>query len=548
MKKKAWKRIFSSVIAVAVAISMIPAIGSVSGGKIGVETAKAALEDILLQEYTKEVDLTTSIYNGETKQVRIEWAFNATFTSGTYVERVDLETEQIENRGTVKSDYGYNMFYDTSISEGASYMYRLVNGDERSNWSGAIEIPDPRPTGSPRLSLYTVTGKRITLVIRAVNGAASKYDTILQRSFDQRNWKTITTFKAGSDYDDDHYADEIQEDQDKITTVYYRACYKDSTGTGDYSDIFTAKTQKVTIQPLTIDSIQCMTGLMEASISIKNDISTRSDVYTFTVFVDGKKYKDLKMTNANFVTLDIPLYYGKYKTIKVQAYYEYQGKRVYAGKAFTRRLKSAQMKATVLNGATKINSKLVGISWDKVGGAQYYDIYMGKKKVKTVKAPTTYTTVKKKGAAKGKYKVVARLVEKIGKKTTTYTNKALCKKTVKPQANKKVYYKGSKDPTNWAWKCGFSVQSVKLSGSTYTVTGYAINHRYATCKMWKKFTIKVMSGGKVVAKKTYKNYKLNLKGISSGKNSKKITFKIKGKKNKDIFLLGDYSTSASPVW
>ena len=156
------------------------------------------------------------------------------------------------------------------------------------------------------------------------------------------------------------------------------------------------------------------------------------------------------------------------------------------------------MAATKLNGATKINANMASISWDKVNGASYYDIYNGSKKVKTVKGNKTYAVVKKKGAGKGKYKVVARISEKINGKSTTYTNKKKCKKTVTPHKNEKVYYKGAPSSGSWAKKCYFSVQSIKVSGSTYTVTGYAVNRRLFTCNKWRSLTIKIKSNGKVV--------------------------------------------------
>lgn len=57
-------------------------------------------------------------------------------------------------------------------------------------------------------------------------------------------------------------------------------------------------------------------------------------------------------------------------------------------------------------------------------------------------------------------------------------------------------------------------------------------------------TVIIKAGGKTVAKKTYKNYKLNLKG----RKSKKITLKIKGKAGADLYNLGGYSTTATPEW
>ena len=70
-----------------------------------------------------------------------------------------------------------------------------------------------------------------------------------------------------------------------------------------------------------------------------------------------------------------------------------------------------------------------------------------------------------------------------------------------------------------------------MSGRTYTVTGWGKNYsKYTKLKKFKSIKITIYCDGKIVAKKTIKNKKMNLKPQSS----KKLTFKIKGKAGADL--------------
>ena len=190
--------------------------------------------------------------------------------------------------------------------------------------------------------------------------------------------------------------------------------------------------------------------------------------------------------------------------------------------------------------ATKVNAKTAIVSWYNVSDATGYYVYKGKKKIKTVKASAKNVIIKKKGAGKAKYKVVAYA------KANGKTYKSIASKAVKPKAN---VFKRSISPNVRDYElmtCKFIVKSIKLSGKTYTVTGYAMNNRVWTMPKYKKLSISLNVNGKKAFSKTYKNKKV---GVKSGRK-KKMVFKIKGKPNMDlangVLLLSVHGTAVWP--
>lgn len=190
--------------------------------------------------------------------------------------------------------------------------------------------------------------------------------------------------------------------------------------------------------------------------------------------------------------------------------------------------------------ATKVNAKTAIVSWYNVSDATGYYVYKGKKKIKTVKASAKNVIIKKKGAGKAKYKVVAYA------KVNGKTYKSIASKAVKPKAN---VFKRSISPNVSDYElmtCKFIVKSIKLSGKTYTVTGYAMNNRVYNMPKYKKLSISLNVNGKKAFSKTYKNKKV---GVKNGRK-KKLVFKIKGKPNMDlangVLLLSVHGTAVWP--
>ena len=190
--------------------------------------------------------------------------------------------------------------------------------------------------------------------------------------------------------------------------------------------------------------------------------------------------------------------------------------------------------------ATAISSNKVSLKWAGVAGASGYYIYKGSKKIATVKASKRSYTVKKKGAAKSKYKVVP-FIKSGGKAYKSGSNAA------KPAKNV-IKYNRSINPSAHSYcSCDFVVTKVELKGSTYYVTGYAVNNRIFKCNKYSKLTVSMRMGSKKLFSKTYKNMKLNVSPTSS----KKITLKIKGKTGVDLAHASDMiflDVSQTPKW
>ncbi len=474
----------------------------------------------------------------------VELKFSPHIT-GSYVLRTDVSTGEEVKIGELTSDYiGYykdNLSDTNGPKPGATYKYRLSNPAQTlfSGYSSEISIPNPLPEKKPDEIQVSSTDKKFKINIRNNVGLYKTCSLVVEYSKDGTTWAPLKEYAAGT-YDSKLEIEyKVDEEPSVKSKYYFRAYYKNAYGAGPITDPVSWETQIVNIDMMTIDKVTKTEKFLEVDLDIAEDITKMSTAKTFVVYLNGQLFKECKGDGSSHAYVTVPVHYGVEDEIKVQAYGEYDGKRYYSDKSFTIKAKSRPLSKPVINGVAKIDNNTAGISWQKTDGAQFYEIYNGKKLVKTVKGTATYAKIKKKGAGKGKYKVVAGIKETIGSKTTKYT---VSSKTSKPKTNEKKFSDASVG--NWAKKCYFKVTSVKLSGNTYTVTGYAVNKRYFTCNKWNSLSINIKSGGKVVAKKTVKNYALNLKGRAT----KKITFKIKGKKGADLYNLGGYSTSAYPVW
>jgi hypothetical protein len=157
-----------------------------------------------------------------------------------------------------------------------------------------------------------------------------------------------------------------------------------------------------------------------------------------------------------------------------------------------------------------------------VDGVTGYYVFWKNKKVR--KLSKTSFVYKKSGAGKGTYKIVPYLAQS-GK---TFSGPG---KTGKPKKNVIKFSGNSLNPKSYHGEiCKFIVTKVELSGSTYKVTGYAINgSRNSTCEGFESLKITLKQSGKTVARKTVKK-----DFIIKPRSKKKLTFEIKGKSGKDL--------------
>ena len=259
---------------------------------------------------------------------------------------------------------------------------------------------------------------------------------------------------------------------------------------------------------------------------------------TLKLYRNGSLVKTVTTTTSQAEFKDIPVSYGKNDSFKVKIFLKVGSMEIERPDAITFTDTSKKLTSNKVY-ATKFSKNKVRVSWSGVQGAAGYYVYMYSgskgKKIKTLGASKRSYVVSKKNAGKKKYKVIAYY-----KANKSKSNKAT------PKTNKRTWYH-SKNPDSYSYGQGnFVVTKVQLKGKYYYVTGYAINNRiiYKLSK-YKKLSFVLTVNGKVVMKKTYKNKKVNL---GHGK-VKKMTFKIKGKPNKDLVNSQTYiSVGYSPVW
>ena len=197
---------------------------------------------------------------------------------------------------------------------------------------------------------------------------------------------------------------------------------------------------------------------------------------------------------------------------------------------------SKKMTKTKITCATLINDQTVSLHWKKAcKAADGYFIYVNNKRMKTVAGlDKLRCKIKVKNAAKKKFKVVP-YIDMSGKKYRGPASKAK-----KPGANSKKF-KNSIKARDYSYdvSCRYIIKKVTLKGKKYYVEGYIVNTcKYLTALTCKAVSIKITCNGKIVAKKSFKNVKVNLE---PGK-SKKKNFTIKGKSGKDIRAEGGWIT------
>ena len=295
------------------------------------------------------------------------------------------------------------------------------------------------------------------------------------------------------------------------------------------------------VKMLKVDIDTYIIGNVEYYTSSPSDVATVS-VKTLRLIRNGKKYKDVTsftdVSGKKYAGINsVPLSYGAKDTFKLQAIAKVAGvDTVVAEKTFTATSKKMPTNKVY---AIKLSANKVLLRWTKISYATGYKIYMGKKKIKTVKKGTTYkAVVSKKKIGKAKLRVIPYIVS--GGKT--YNGKST---TAKPKANVRNFKKNSLNPKDYEYMTArFIVRKVSLKGKTYTVTGYAVNTRIFALKKFKKLNIKIKSHGKVVANKTFKNYKVKV----SPMGKKKIVLKIKGKANQDIVYGGGWQSNTDDKW
>ena len=240
------------------------------------------------------------------------------------------------------------------------------------------------------------------------------------------------------------------------------------------------------------------------------------------LFKNGTLYETKTIpANTEAIFKSVPVSYGKNDSFKVALYMNVLGEEI-SGPTRSFKLTSEKIANTKVI-ATKISDKKAYLRWSPVSGISGYYVYMGNKVVKTVNAKTTKTMISKKKAGKGKFKVCPFV--KSGKKVYKSSSNV-----AKPKKNQ-IKYKGKLKVKKQGYAtCHFAVTKISLKGKTYTVTGYALNNRMFKVERYKSLNISLKVDGKKAFKKKIKNVKLNIKKYGK----KKITFKIKGKSDKDL--------------
>lgn len=252
------------------------------------------------------------------------------------------------------------------------------------------------------------------------------------------------------------------------------------------------------------------------------------------LFRDGKLVKSQTITGSTATFNGITLPYGKTAKMDVKIYLKFGKLEVEGANYITFNDTAAKLAKNKVY-ATKLSKNKVVVRWSGVAYAAGYYVYMGSKKVKKLGSSKRSYTVSKKNAGKKKFKVIPyyQAYKGTSNKATPKTNKAT--------------WAHSKNPDSYSYgKGNFVVTKVQLKGSYYYVSGFAVNNRiFFKLSKYKKLSFKLYVNNKLVMKKTYRNKKINL---GPGK-IKKMTFKIKGKPNKDLVNLPvSISVSYDPVW
>ena len=323
-----------------------------------------------------------------------------------------------------------------------------------------------------------------------------------------------------------------------------------SSGSGDSSS--SSDAPKLTKPKIT--SFKVKPSVLGATVTVDYDRGTVDDGFGYATTAPQALVEFYRNGKLAYKTVDqyqesctayLKLRYAKKDSFYVKVFNAVGGKKTgTAAKSKTIRKKSAKVGKPTNVRATKISSKQAVVRWSFASGATGYAIYKGSKKFKTVKGNVTKYTVKGSGAGSAKYTIQALVKSKEEKKT--FAGKK--SKAAKPGKNE-ARFSVSTNPRDYSYRtCKFIVTKVSLSGSTYTVTGYAVNNRLFDMVKYRSLQINISTDGATVANKTLKGVRVNVKGGIDG-HSKKMTFKIRGKAGADL-RNGTCTrwTSADPVW
>lgn len=265
-------------------------------------------------------------------------------------------------------------------------------------------------------------------------------------------------------------------------------------------------------------------------LEIKSVFLDRINLYYYcgtrhAVYVDGKYEGDHKSGGYNQIKYYIDKSKGKKlkpgskHIIKLWPYASINGAN-FMGTAVQRTVTVAPFTAPAKPKVTKFTKKMVSVNFNapipqqRAGLSTFY-IYAGKKKVKTVKnkGKASYqVTVKKKGIAKKKIKIV-----------TKYDNRTKSSKAAKAKKNVRKWSQVKNVRAYTSLQGYVRATKVYYSGSKLMMKGFYVNGHLLKLKKF-KVKLRIRVDGKIVAKKTVTVR--NMKG-NSIKN-----FKVKMKKGK----------------
>ena len=248
-----------------------------------------------------------------------------------------------------------------------------------------------------------------------------------------------------------------------------------------------------------------------------------SDVYA-EIMMDDEVIMDQKLGYSTAAEVTKPVRYDRSYTFKYR-FYRMSGTSKAATEWTTVTIKSSRLTRPSLS-VTKISGSKAGLKWNAVAGATGFRIYNGRKVIKTVAGSKTSFIYSKKGAGKGKYKVVP--VIKVNGMSKAAAGPA--SKAVKGKANVRKYVVNKSIKSVTYGHAPFKISKIALTENKYKITGYAVNNRIFKLIKYKKLKITIYCNGKKVASKTFKNLKVNCK--DSG--TKKMTLTIKGKGGVDF--------------
>ena len=422
------------------------------------------------------------------------------------------------------------------------YYFRVVAISNDSNYDNSASVDSPSPL---TITKEDVSSSGITAApIPNFSFTYSKSSKQLEIYWDNMlpaNANTFVLYKSTSsgsgfvEVCEKSYGSNYYYDKDVLPgkTYYYKLGSRNSKGNGPLSNAFSSKIPALAVNTPTGFTVTPGVGVATLTFN-SNPGVYESEKDGFEIYKDGAFYKH--GIGKGYFTRNEYISETKSTSFKIRAYVEIDGKKYYSGFTSAKTVTSRKIKKPTGVRATKISGSIVSLMWNPVEGATSYVIYKGSKKMKKVNK--NRVLLKKKGAGSGKYSIQA-VRTKGGKTWKTKSKK------VKPKPNQRKYPNSISVSAYPYATCRFIIKKISLKGKTYTVTGYAVNNRIFKAKKYKKLSVTITSGGKIVAKKTFKNKAI---GAAPSK-AKKMTLKIKGKKNQDLVNNGcGWSTNTETVW